>query len=193
MSVVLLVRHASCEGLGVRLNGRDEAVRLTPSGRAEAERLAARLERLSPARIMTSPRTRCRETAEAIASRACAPVQTDADLDEVDFGAWTGLEFERLNGDAGWREWNRRRSAARAPGGECMADVQRRTMRAVESALRGSDIVVLVSHAEPIRAVIAGVLGFSMDAWARLDISPAGVTRLMADPLRLGCVNETAL
>jgi probable phosphoglycerate mutase len=133
------------------------------------------------------------QTADAIASELKAPVETLIELDEVDFGAWSGLSFDALAADPAWTRWNQERATARPPGGETMADVQDRMRRALAfAAARASrGAVVLVSHAEPIRAAVAQILGFSLDAWARLEISPASVTRLNADATRICSVNQT--
>jgi broad specificity phosphatase PhoE len=196
VSTVLLIRHASCEGLGVRLNGRTPGLRLNGEGRQEAEELADRLAKFPIKLVMTSPRERCIDTAEAIAAKNNTPIEIVSELDEVDFGDWTGLNFERLADDACWREWNEWRSIARPPGGESMFEVQRRMERALAAAVerRSEGMVVLVSHAEPIRAALADILGFSVDAWPRLEIAPVGVTRLEAEAglFRVCSVNATA-
>ena len=189
-----MVRHASCEGIGERLNGRAPGVHLNAQGRQEAERLAERLASLDVKLVLTSPRERCRETAEAIAGET-ADLEVCDDLDEVDFGAWTGCEFASLSDDPAWREWNAHRSATRAPGGESIGEVQARVNRAIgkAAARTGDGPVVLVSHAEPIRAALARALGVSLDDWRRFDIAPASVTRLeaVAGGLRVHSVNET--
>jgi broad specificity phosphatase PhoE len=158
--------------------------------------LGARLKREPIHAIHTSPRERTRETAGAIAAAAGLgqPDVVDA-LDEIDFGAWSGKTFDALNDDPDFRRWNAVRSLARTPGGESMLDVQRRALAHMErvTAEAGERTVVLVSHADVIKAVVAHVLGLPVDAWSRLEISPASVTRLvMADwGAKLITLNET--
>src|SRR5690606_13505235 len=68
---------------------------LTANGLAQAAAAAARLSR-DPYRldaIVTSPLTRARQTAQAVAERAGLDVETDDDLRETDFGAWEGHTF----------------------------------------------------------------------------------------------------
>jgi broad specificity phosphatase PhoE len=137
VSVVPLVRHAAHDNLGGFLAGRMPGVRLGDAGRAQAERLAKRVvaERLDA--IETSPRERAGETAEAIA-RACGSPKPRiaAALDKIDFGSWAGKDFQTLNADPAWREWNARRATARTPAGESMADAHDRS--ATETARRHS-------------------------------------------------------
>ncbi len=63
---IWLVRHGDCyEGM---VDDPDPA--LSPAGRMQAERLAARVKRLGPAAIYTSPARRALETARAIDANA---------------------------------------------------------------------------------------------------------------------------
>ena len=143
---------------------------------------------------MSSPRERAQETAQALARGRGLDVATEDALDEIDFGAWSGRSFDDLNGDPEWRRWNDARLVARTPAGDGMARAQ---ARIVELLLRleaqvGAAMIALVTHAEPIRAAILYVLGGSLDAWARIDIAPASVSRLVMDArgARLLSVNE---
>ncbi|MFC7396153.1 histidine phosphatase family protein [Chelatococcus sp. GCM10030263] len=196
MTVFLLVRHAAQDDVGRVLAGRMPGVHLGPAGRAQAAALGDRLKREPIHAIHTSPRERTRETADAIASAAGLPEPIIVEaLDEIDFGAWSGQSFDALNDDPDFRRWNATRSLARTPGGESMLDVQRRVLAHMEraSAEAGERTIVLVSHADVIKAIVAHVLGLSVDAWWRFEISPASVTRLvMADwGAKLVQLNET--
>jgi len=147
-------------------------------------------------RIHASPRQRAVETARAIDEMyGGGPIEIAEALDEVDFGAWSGLDFLDLAQDPQWRRWNEFRSLARPPGGETMLEAQARIMGHVErvSAALPEGAVALVTHAEMIRAALLSCLGLSHDAWSRLEISPASITRLSITALGatiLG-VNET--
>jgi broad specificity phosphatase PhoE len=184
MTVTLfLVRHAAHDNVGGFLAGRADGIRLGSEGLAQAARLGERMKREAAGAIRTSPRTRTRQTASAIAT-ACGlpePEVTDA-LDEVDFGLWSGKNFDDLNADAQWRKWNTMRSLARTPGGECMLDVQRRVFTIVETLCNRHDKerIILVSHADVIKAAVIHVLGLSIDAWPKFDISPASITTMVA-------------
>jgi len=181
---VLMVRHAAHDNVGGFLAGRMEGVSLGPAGRKQAERLAERLRGADIAAIHASPRERCRETAEAIATACGLPApQVAAELDEIDFGRWSGSTFAELDADPLWRRWNAVRSCCRTPAGESMLDVQQRALRYIE-ALAAENVgnrVAVVSHADVIKAVVMHVLGLSVDAWPRFDIAPASVTTIVAD------------
>ena len=139
-----------------------------------------------------SPRGRAQQTAAAIR----AEVVTAEALDEVDFGEWTGLRYDVLDGDAAWDRWNGERSTARVPGGESMTEAQERAVgyvRQVASACAGR-AVALVSHCDIIRAIVAWVLGLSLNRLLSFDVDPASVTRLVVGDwgARLVSLNERA-
>ncbi len=116
-------------------------------------------------------------------------------LGEFRFGNWEGQTFEELNRDPRWRQFNETRSTVRPPGGESMLEVQTRMTREVENLRRehDGDTVVLVSHADPLRSLIAHCLGIPLDLIARFDISPASVSivRFSGHSPSLLCLNRT--
>jgi probable phosphoglycerate mutase len=181
-TTLLLIRHASHGHLGRTLIGRMPGVSLNENGRAETDRLARHLSREPVDAVETSPRDRARETAEAVAAAAGAAVEVAEDLDEIDFGLWTGKSFDALDSDPHWRRWNEARADAGTPGGDTMRAVQERIVGAMQRACRrwpgGS--VALVSHGDVIKAGVAHHLGLSLDALHRFDIAPASVTCIAA-------------
>ncbi len=175
---VLLIRHAAHGDLGTRLTGRGPESGLSARGREQARMVAERLAGEPLAALYSSPRLRARETAHGIAGSMEA-VLVDA-LDEVDFGDWTGAAFGELEGDPVWEKWNRERSVATVPRGETMAEAQARAWRFVEDAARrhAGQTIAAVTHCDMIRALVARVLGLSLDRILSFDTDPASVTRL---------------
>jgi len=176
-----LVRHAAHDNVGGFLAGHSPGVRLGSDGQAQAARLAERMRRESFAAIYASPRERAAETAAAIAQLSHVPVERAEALDEIDFGDWSGKSFDVLNADPAWRRWNELRSLARTPAGETMLDVERRAIGFMEESCRRfpDGALVLVSHADVIRAAVGHVLGLAIDFWLRFDIDPGSVTTLI--------------
>lgn len=174
----LLVRHAAHDRVGNFLAGRTADVPLGRPGREQARRLASRLAGEEFTSIYASPRRRTQETAAAIATASGVEVETTAALDEVDFGTWSGKTFDVLDADPLWQQWNAMRSLVRAPGGETMLEVQHRALALMETLARreSQKKIVLVSHADVIKAMVSHVLGLSADAWPRFDIAPASIS-----------------
>jgi probable phosphoglycerate mutase len=175
-----LVRHARHELVDSVLVGRADGVALAASGQEQAQQLAAHFAALGIGAVQSSPRTRAMQTAQPIAERArvdCRPVDA---LDEIDLGAWTGCAFRDLEDDPAWREWNSDRARARAPGGEAMQEVQSRLVRHLRDCCADHPgvRVVLVSHADVIKAALLHYLGTGLDGHDRIEIAPASVSTL---------------
>jgi probable phosphoglycerate mutase len=191
-----LVRHAAHDNVGGYLAGRAMGVHLGMEGRAQAQRLAQRMGRENFNAVYASPRERTQETAAAIGHVKGLPVKTAAALDEVDFGEWSGKTFDVLNEDAEWRRWNEQRDIARTPNGESMADVTARIVTLMEELRRRhfSGAVVLVSHADVIKAAVCDVLGLPASRGFRFEIAPASVTTIVSGDwgAKLLTLNEPA-
>lgn len=181
MVVCLLARHAVHELGSEVLAGRQPGIALSRAGEDQARRLARRAEGLVITRIEASPQLRTVETARIVAERLRLPVHIAQPLDEVDFGIWTGRTLAELEHDPAWRRWNEQRSIARAPGGESMGEVQARITAHIRKRQRGArpgTRILMVSHAEPIRAAALSWMSLPLEAWWRIDIAPASVTRI---------------
>ena len=178
-----LVRHAVHDNVESLLAGRMSGIELGAVGRAQAARLARRMRYEQFGAIYASPRERSQMTAEAIADvSGISPVRTDEDLDEIDFGDWSGKTFAELEDDPHWRLWNSDRSRASTPTGETMLHVQQRVTGCM-ARLRPSHqegAVVLVSHADVIKAAVCAILALPPDAGAKFDVSPASVTTVVS-------------
>jgi broad specificity phosphatase PhoE len=175
-----LLRHAAHDNVGGYLAGRMPGIHLGVDGRAQAERLAARMKREPIVAIHSSPRERTQETAAAVAA-ACGieRVFLEPELDEVDFGdVWAGKNFDTLNTDPAWLRWNENRSLARTPGGERMLDVTARTWNLIErlGARYAEKALALVSHSDVIKTIVSYVLGLPVDAWPRFEVQPASIS-----------------
>ena len=190
------MRHASHDRLGKVLCGRMEGVALGEAGLAEAAELAGRLGGAPLAAVYSSPLQRARQTAEAIAAAQNLELRIDADLDELDFGDWSGRSFEALHADPTWRRWNLRRLYARPPGGETMLEAQVRAARflARAHADHPDGTAVAVSHGDLIKAALAFVLGLPLEFHGRLEIGPASTSCIAAGEagMRVLSMNERA-
>lgn len=100
-------------------------------------------------RVITSPLTRCRRLATALADRWGVPLATDPRWQEMDFGAWEGLAWDAVP-RAGLDAWAADLLHARPHGGESVAMLLAR----IRAALPDADGAVVVTHAGPIRAAL---------------------------------------
>ncbi|PBB95349.1 histidine phosphatase family protein [Mesorhizobium sp. WSM3862] len=180
-TTIFLVRHAAYDNVGRYLAGRQD-IDLGQTGQAQTLRLARRLARETLAAIFSSPRKRTLETAKPIAV-ACNIEQIGIcqELDEIDFGAWSGKTFEELADDAAWRMWNDQRQSARTPSGETMQDAQQRIVDLMDVLREQAPnrCVALISHADVIKAAVCKVLGLQLGDCFRFDIEPASITTVV--------------
>ena len=175
MPRVLLARHGTHDEVGRILSGRSE-IALNARGQAEAAWLAEFVAAHPIAAIYSSPRRRACETATPVAQGRDLSVEIAAELDEIDFGEWTGATFRALEQDERWRAWNARRGASAAPGGETMAAAVARA-RGFLDALPDAP-ALCVSHCDVIRGVVASYLGLDLDRLLSFDCDPGSVTTL---------------
>ncbi len=176
-----LVRHAAHELVDRVLCGRMPGVRLGEEGRAQARRVADRLAREPIASVHTSPLERARETAAPIAECFRVEPEIHDAINEIDIGAWAGRRFEDLHGDPRWQSWNSARAVSRPPRGESMLEVQARVVGHLERtrADHPDRAVVLVSHADVIKAALLYCLGMPLDGYRLFDISPASISTVV--------------
>ena len=186
-----LIRHGHHGLLAGVLCGRMPGVGLDDLGR-EQMRLAAGSLHPRPDIIQASPQLRAQQSAQIVAHYFDLGIETASAVDEIDMGDWTGRTFESLQTEEAWRAWNARRGSTSPPKGESMGHLQARVLRHIESLRdRPDESVVIVSHAEPIRAMVLHCLDMPLDDFHEVDIAPASITTLVYEPdrLRLVAVN----
>jgi broad specificity phosphatase PhoE len=180
-TTVFLVRHAMHESVDRVLVGRDQTVGLSSDGFWQARRLAEHFAQMRIACVQASPQLRARQTAAALATAVRRPFLILAELDEVNIGDWTGQAFDELAKDPRWRRWNSERASARVPNGESMGEVQARVCRHLaDVALSYANRrVIMVTHAEVIRAAILHFRRMPLQDYVRVQVDPASVTTLL--------------
>jgi broad specificity phosphatase PhoE len=179
-TTVLLVRNAATawtrEG---RVAGRRD-IGLSAEGAAEAATLAERLEGIEVAEVLSSPLPRAVDTAEAIATRHQVQVARDPRLTDFDAGRWEGARHAEI-ASVEYRKFIANPLSVSIPGGERLTEARDRVVAAVEQALEDNELganVVVVSHAGPLRVLIAHYLGMDLANYHRLRISAGSVTAL---------------
>jgi len=195
-TLVLLVRHGVTPTTGRMLPGRSRGLHLSDDGRKQAEGLVRRLAALPKiAAIYSSPLERARETVAPLAKARDMAVRIEPGLLESDLGAWTGLSLKRAAKRPEWAVVQRHASAFRFPGGESFVEMQARMASAVARLVerhRGHTIVV-ASHADPIKTLVAHALGTPLDLFQRIMIAPASITAIAYRPDGLSVLTVNAM
>ncbi len=162
---------------------------LSEDGREEAHLLAERLAAdgaLRPARLVSSPLSRARQTADAIRDALGDEdlhVELDARLMEVGQGEWEGrthaeLAIEDPERYAAWRHatWNRQ-----PPGGEPIGLAVDRIHAALDEAIRTTDRarawpLCIASHGGTLRLAAHSLLEIPVERAWRLELDNASLS-----------------
>ena len=180
MSLVVLVRHAHSQAnaAGI-LSGRRPNIALSEKGRTQAQELAIRLGELKVKELRVSPLQRCIETIDPwVSTKSRIRRIEDHGITEVDYGKWSGRTLRSLSREKLWKIVQETPSRVFFPDGEGMANMQARAIESMHLALSstGTGAVVMVSHGDVIKALVAANLGMRLDDFQRIIIDPASVT-----------------
>ena len=160
---------------------------LTARGREQAKVVAAALRPVPFDRIVASTLSRTKDTAERIAAGRHIPVETFAELKEIDLGDAAGKPFDEMRGlpnydGDGFTQW---------PGGESLDAVVTRSMRVIDRLVeqsRGKTICV-VGHGGVTRILVSGFMGV-LPKLIRLPATNTNITIVTHDDERGYVVQE---
>lgn len=164
MPDVYIARHGETTWNAVgRYQGRLETP-LSPLGQAQAQALAGALCDKRVRRIISSPLSRCVQTALPFSIESGIPIETDPLLLEIAHGTWEGRYRSEIAATEPelYRRWREHPESVKFDGGESLADVLRRWETFVErfdprenTLLVTHDVVVRVALLERSRRPIS--------------------------------------
>ena len=177
--MILLIRPAMVDAHGRFLPGRMPGIHLNEDGRRQAAALGTALRQMPLAAVYSGPLERALETAEALADRPGHVTIVD-ELNEIDFGQFTGLPYDALERNYDWIAFMRHRARSPIPGGEWMLNVQMRAWRAIGRLHRAhhGEAIAVVSHCDVLRSIMAKVMDVPLDRLDAFRIDPASVSSL---------------
>jgi len=183
MTKIILVRHGHVEGISPeRFRGRVDLT-LTGEGRRQAAVTADRIHATwRPAAAFTSPLSRSRATAEAIATPLGLTPRPLDGLIDIDYGQWQGLTPDEVR--ARWpgllETWYRAPDWVAIPGGETLQNVLARALSALRDVVdrHPSDAVVLVAHDSVNRVILLHALGLPLSRYWRLGQHPCAINEI---------------
>lgn len=157
MSIIRIARHGETTWNAVgRYQGRLETP-LSPLGQAQAQALAGALRDKRIARIISSPLSRCVQTALPLSMVRGVPIEEEPLLLEIAHGTWEGRyrdEIAKTEPEL-YYEWREHPERVKFLGGESLQDVMDRWKRfvaefdpSVDSLLMTHDIVVRLALLE---------------------------------------------
>lgn len=161
---VYIARHGETTWNAVgRYQGRLETP-LSPLGQAQAQALAGALEPKGIVRIISSPLSRCVQTALPLSVETGIPVETDPLLLEIAHGAWEGRyrdEIARSEPEL-FRTWREQPHLVKFEGGESLADVFERWKRFIERFVP-TENTLLLTHDIVVRLALLERTGRPME------------------------------
>jgi probable phosphoglycerate mutase len=182
---VILVRHGETDwNKEKRIQGGSSDPLLNETGRQQAEGLARRLGQEPIEAIYSSPLKRSLDTATAIARRHQLEVVVEPSLREIEAGTLEGVLTGSLNkrlsqlltADAGSD------ALPKPPGGESLADVQRRAWSTIQRlSQKHPHRLVVVSHYFVILSVICSVLGLPLSQLGRFRMENGSISIINLD------------
>jgi broad specificity phosphatase PhoE len=193
VEAIHLVRHGHHAMLGRWLCGRMPGVQLDELGCRQMSRCAEMIP-ARPLAVQSSPQRRAQQSASILAWHFGLPVEIAPEVDEIDYGEWTSRAFAELEGNTRWNRWNTRRSSGRPPGGESMRALQQRMVQYLEQlrCARADGAIVIVSHAEPIRAALLYYSRTPLDNFLSIEVDPASISTLAVNRagIRISRINQ---
>lgn len=155
-------------------------VPINAAGRAQVAQLAERLKAAPIHTIYTSPLTRTTESAILLAAPHNLSPIPDERWIETKITGWEGKLWKELEGQPIREQYYAKPTAARLPDGEMLIEVQQRAVAATAALAQqhADGFIVVVSHADPIRAVISYYLGLELPASRTIRIDHGTLTLL---------------
>lgn len=195
---LILIRHAETgHNRDARVQGQAD-IPLSDLGERQAAALGKHLRCGPVTAVVASPLARALVTAEAVAAPHSLGVLTEPELMEMNVGEMEGLTSAEMRARFPdfLAEWvTERGPELEMPGGESLAQVQRRAWHVVERlrAEYGSETVALVSHNFVLSALITRALDMPLHEFRRFRLSVCGVTtiRFHEDRVVLVHLNDT--
>lgn len=191
---VYLVRHGHGAHVGKRLPTSESP--LSKTGHAEAQTLIERFEDVPLTAVYSSPYQRCVDTVTPLARARKLRVGKVAGLRDVDYGRIAGKSLKSLRGGDVWQQLVTWPTSVRFPEGESLLECHARALTAFQVLTEKhgpNDSILVASHGDPIRFLVAHHLGVHADTYRRLSIDPVGVSVLQILPgwVQVRRVNET--
>ena len=180
MGQIIFLRHGQAKNNTDRiLAGRTEGIPLTETGVKQAEHTAEFLQHMNISAIYSSPIQRAKHTAEIVGKHNSLDVTIDDRLIELDMGKFTGMPYDEIftnHGNVFMKFYNDELEIAHN-GVETFSDVKKRVLGIVDHVIENhpDENVVLVTHMDPIKAMLSTIVDLSATNLFELIIANASL------------------
>jgi phosphoserine phosphatase len=181
MTQIILVRHGQTPWNKDKIFRGSKDIPLNDQGREEARLAGESLQGETINAAYTSPLSRSRDTALAIAGHHGLEVEDLSGLSDLCYGDWEGLSLTEVKVKYAdlYHQWEAAPHMVRFPGGETLAELRGRALSAVmEVVVRHPKATVLLSaHRAVNKVIIASLIGLDDSHFWRIGQDTTAVNR----------------
>ena len=179
--MIIFLRHGQAENNTKRiLAGRTEGVPLTKIGIEQAEQIGKYLKPIDISAIYSSPIERANNTAKIVAESNSIDYKLDERLTELDMGKFTRMPYDEIFAKHGnvFLKFYSNDPIISEHNVETFPHVQKRVMDMLDYTIKKHDQenVLLVTHMDPIKSVIAKVMDLKPLSLFELIIANCSLT-----------------
>ena len=181
MRFIIFLRHGQAVNNTKRLlAGRTPGVQLTENGIKQAERIAQFVKPFNISAIYSSPIERAEKTAAIVAKHNSLEYKVDDRLIELDMGKFTGMPYDKIfekHGNVFLKFYDGELEIAHN-GVETFVQVKNRVLSMIDHVKKehDSENVLLVTHMDPIKAMISTIMNANANSMFELIIENASLT-----------------
>ena len=184
--MIILLRHGQADNNTKKiLAGRTPGINLTEQGREQAEQSGQMLKDLNISAIYSSPIDRAMQTAEIVGKHCGVEPISDDRLIELDMGKFTMIPYNEIFEKHGnvFLKFYEGSLEISHNGVESFAEVQKRIFDMVDFVKNKhtDENVVLVTHMDPMKAVIGKILSLQPEILFQLIIANASLNIIKFD------------
>jgi broad specificity phosphatase PhoE len=179
---LLLIRHAEVEASYQRVFGGRIDMDISPHGHTQAGALAGFLRHRPLDAIYASPMKRVQQTLAPLLNNGAPPPKVMSDLCEVDFGDWTGLNYEQVleKFGVGASAWLDELTRGAIPNAETGATWRARIepcLRQIHAGHTGQTVAIYC-HGGVTRMILSILLDLPLPKTGAFQIDYASVTQV---------------
>lgn len=180
---LILIRHAEVEEKYHRIFGGRIDMNLSARGHEQAGMLATYLRRKPIEAIYASPMKRVHQTMAPYLAQSAPTPEIMSDLREVDFGDWTGHNWEAIQTNFGLNayDWLELLEQDRIPNAESAHTYRIRVEACVRQIVGNhpGQLVAVFCHGGIVRMLMSILLNLPLPAFAHFDVDYASLTEVM--------------
>jgi broad specificity phosphatase PhoE len=198
MTQIILVRHGQTPWNKDKIFRGSKDIPLNDQGREEARLAGEWLQGETIHAAYTSPLSRSRDTAEAIAQHHGIPVHDLPGLSDLCYGDWEGLPLTEVKVKYAelYQQWETTPHMVRFPGGETLAEVRARAWSAVMTVVANhpGQTVLLAAHRAVNKVLIAAFIGLDDSHFWRIGQDTTAINRFLwtGTTWQIMALNDTA-